>query len=104
MDTVRGLTALLEGFGDAAGRTPAEYYRLGERLGAAVDTAERASDPAVLSAVEAGADAIADGSNREIGALGLVSALRNDDVRRSLGMLVDVAERIGRDRRSASRE
>lgn len=99
MDTVVGLTALLEGFGDGADRTPEEYYRLGQRLGAAVDTAERASDPAVLSAVEAGADAVADDTDRTVGVLGLVGALRNDDVKRSLGTLVEAAERIGRERR-----
>jgi len=99
MDTVVGLTALLEGFGDAAGRSPAEYYELGERLGRAVDVAERASDPAVLATVEAGAGAIADEPDRRVGPLGLLSALRNDDVQRSLGTLVEVAERVGRERR-----
>ena len=104
MDTLVGLTALLEGFGDAAGRTQAEYYELGAQLGNALDTAERASDPAVLSVVEAGADAVAADSGRTVGALGLLSALRDDDVKRSLGTLVDVAERVGRERRTATVE
>lgn len=104
MDTLVGLTALLEGFGDAAGRTQAEYYELGAQLGNALDTAERASDPAVLSVVEAGADAVAADSGRTVCALGLLSALRDDDVKRSLGTLVDVAERVGRERRTATVE
>jgi uncharacterized protein YjgD (DUF1641 family) len=96
METVVGLGYLLEGFGDAADRTPREYYELGAQLGHAVDVAERASDPAVLDVVDAGAAAVAEGDiDRRVGFRGLVGALRNDDVQRSLGLLVDVAERVG---------
>jgi uncharacterized protein YjgD (DUF1641 family) len=96
METVVGLGYLLEGFGDATGRSPREYYELGEQLGRAVDVAERASDPAVLDVVDAGAGAIADGdTDRRVGLRGLIGAFRNDDVQRSLGMLVEAAERIG---------
>lgn len=96
METVVGLGYLLEGFGDASGRTPREYYELGEQLGHAVDVVERASDPAVLDVVDAGAAAVAEGdADRRVGLRGLLGALRNEDVQRSLGMLVDVAERTG---------
>ena len=96
METVIGLGYLLEGFGDASGRTPREYYELGEQLGHAVDVVERASDPAVLDVVDAGAAAVAEGdADRRVGLRGLLGALRNEDVQRSLGMLVDVAERTG---------
>jgi hypothetical protein len=105
MDTVVGLLAFLEGFGDAADRTPVEYRALGERVGRAVDAAERASDPAVLETIEAGASALADGTDRRVGPLGLVAALRNDDVQRTLGAVVETAERVGRTRaRPAERE
>jgi hypothetical protein len=105
MDTVVGLLAFLEGFGDAAARTPAEYRALGERVGRAVDAAERVTDPAVLETVEAGASALADGPDRRVGPLGLVAALRNDDVQRTLGAVVETAERVGRTRaRPAERE
>jgi len=96
MDTVAGLTALLEGFGDGADRTRAEYYELGRRLGHAVDTAERVSDPALLETVEAGAGAFTDEDvDRRVGLFGLLSALRNDDVKRTLGTVVEAAERVG---------
>jgi len=96
MDTVAGLTALLEGFGDGADRTQAEYYELGRRLGGAVDTAERVSDPALLETVEAGAGAFTDDDvDRRVGLFGLVAALRNDDVKRTLGTVVEAAERVG---------
>jgi len=98
MDTVVGLLAFLEGFSDAAGRTPAEYRALGEQVGRAVDAAEQVSDPAVLDTVEAGASALADGTDRRVGPLGLVAALRDDDVRRTLGTAVEAARRAGRTR------
>jgi uncharacterized protein YjgD (DUF1641 family) len=96
MDTIEGLAALLEGFGEGADRTPAEYRELGRRLGATVDTAERVSDPAVLETVEAGAGAFADEDvDRRVGVFGLLSALRDDDVQRTLGRVVEAAERVG---------
>ena len=98
METLVGLGHLLEGFGDAADRTPQEYYELGERLGYALDVAELASDPAVLDVVSAGADGLAADTDREVGLFGLVSALRDDDVRRSLGTALTVAERVGQTR------
>jgi hypothetical protein len=98
METLVGLGHLLEGFGDAADRTPQEYYELGERLGYALDVAEQASDPAVLDVVSAGADGLAADTDREVGLFGLVSALRDDDVRRSLGTALTVAERVGQTR------
>jgi hypothetical protein len=102
MDTVVGLTALLEGFGDAADRSPREYYELGEQLGRAADVAEHASDPAVLSAIDAGASAVGDETvDRQVGPMGLLSALRNDDIQRALGTAVEAAERVGRTRRSS---
>ena len=105
METVVGLGYLLEGFGDATDRSPREYYELGEQLGRAVDVAERASEPAVLDVVDAGAGAIADGdTDRRVGLRGLIGAFRNDDVQRSLGMLVEAAERIGATRGPERRE
>jgi uncharacterized protein YjgD (DUF1641 family) len=99
VDTLQGLLALLEGFGDAADRTPEEYYALGTQLGSAVDVAERASDPRVLETVDAGASAFTDEtSDRTVGLFGLLSALRNDDVQRTLGTVVEAAERVGRTR------
>ncbi|MFC6784459.1 DUF1641 domain-containing protein [Halobaculum halobium] len=103
MDTVRGLLALVEGFGDAADRSTEEYYRLGTQLGQAADVAERASDPRVIETLDAGASAFADETaDRRVGLFGLFSALRNDDVQRTLGTLVDAAERVGRTRNSGS--
>ena len=100
METLHGLVALLEGFGDGAERTTEEYYELGRRLGAAAETAGRVADPAVLETVEAGAGAVAEPSDRRVGVFGLLSALRNDDVQRTLGTVVEVAERVGAARRT----
>ncbi|MFQ3284488.1 MAG: hypothetical protein ACI9TI_001397 [Natronomonas sp.] len=100
METLHGLVALLEGFGESAGRTTAEYYELGRRLGGAAETADRVADPAVLETVEAGAGAVAENSDRQVGILGLLSALRNDDVQRTLGTVVEAAERVGATRRA----
>jgi len=99
MATVRGLLALVEGFGDAADRSTEEYYRLGTQLGQAADLAEEASDPRVVETLDAGASAFTDETaDRRVGLFGLVSALRNDDVQRTLGTLVEAAERVGRTR------
>ena len=99
METVRGLLALVEGFGDAADRDTEEYYRLGTQLGRATDLVDRASDPQVVETLDAGASAFADErSDRRVGLVGLLSALRNDDVQRTLGTLVEAAERAGRTR------
>jgi uncharacterized protein YjgD (DUF1641 family) len=96
METVRGLFALVEGFGDAADRSTEEYYRLGTQLGRAADVAERASDPRVVETLDAGASAFTDETaDRRVGLFGLISALRNDDVQRTLGTLVEAAERAG---------
>jgi uncharacterized protein YjgD (DUF1641 family) len=97
MNTIRGLIALVDGFGDAADRSHEEYYRLGTQLGQAADVAERASDPQVVEALDAGASAFTDETtDRRVGLFGLFSALRNDDVQRTLGTLVEAAERVGR--------
>ncbi|WP_152422933.1 DUF1641 domain-containing protein [Halorubrum kocurii] len=99
METVRGLLALVEGFGDAADRSTEEYYRLGTQLGQATDLAERASDPQIVETLDAGASAFTDETaDRRVGVLGLVSALRNDDVQRTLGTLIEAAERVGQTR------
>jgi uncharacterized protein YjgD (DUF1641 family) len=99
MATVRGLLALVEGFGDAADRSTEEYYQLGTQLGQAADLAEQATDPRVVETLDAGASAFTDETaDRRVGLFGLVSALRNDDVQRTLGTLVDAAERVGRTR------
>jgi hypothetical protein len=99
MATVRGLLALVEGFGDSADRSTEEYYRLGTQLGQVADLAEQATDPRVVETLDAGASAFTDETaDRRVGLFGLVSALRNDDVQRTLGTLVDAAERVGRTR------
>ncbi|MFC4405987.1 DUF1641 domain-containing protein [Haloarchaeobius iranensis] len=101
METFRGLVALVEGFGDAADRSTDEYYRLGTQLGEAATVAERATDPHVVETLDAGASALADETtDRRVGLLGLLGALRNDDVQRTLGTLVEAAERVGRVRSS----
>ncbi len=105
METVRGLLALVEGFGDAADRSTEEYYQLGTQLGQAADVADRASDPQILETLDAGASAFTDEtSDRRVGLFGLLSALRNSDVQRTLGTLVDAAERVGQTRRSGRSE
>ena len=102
MATVRGLLALVEGFGDAADRSTEEYYQLGTQLGQATDLAEQASDPRVVETLDAGASAFTDETtDRRVGLFGLVSALRNDDVQRTLGTLVEAAERVGRTRNAS---
>jgi hypothetical protein len=96
MDTIRGLLALVEGFGDAADRSPEEYYRVGAQLGEAADAAERASAPRVIEPLDAVVSAFTDETaDRQVGLIGLVSALRSDDVQRTLGTLVEAAERAG---------
>lgn len=103
LSTLLDALALVEGFGDAADRSTEEYYRLGTQLGQAADVAERASDPRVVETLDAGASAFTDETaDRRVGLFGLFSALRNDDVQRTLGTLVEAAERVGRTRNSGS--
>ncbi|WP_166377390.1 DUF1641 domain-containing protein [Halorubrum sp. BOL3-1] len=105
METVRGLLALVEGFGDAADRGTEEYYQLGAQLGQAADLAEQASDPQIVETLDAGASAFTDKTtDRRVGLFGLISALRNDDVQRTFGTLVEAAERVGQTRDSSRSE
>jgi len=105
METVRGLLALVEGFGDAADRSTEEYYQLGTQLGEAADLAEQASDPQIVETLDAGVSAVTDKTTeRRVGLLGLISALRNNDVQRTLGTLVEAAERVGQTRRPSQSE
>ena len=97
METLRGLLALLDGFGDAADRSTEEYYQLGTQLGQAADVVERASDPQVVETVDAGVSAFTDETNdRRVGLFGLLSAFRNDDVQRTIGTMIEATERAGR--------
>ncbi|WP_179233288.1 DUF1641 domain-containing protein [Halorubrum ezzemoulense] len=96
METVRGLLALVKGFGDAADRNTEEYYQLGTQLGQAADLVEQVSDPQTVETLDAGASAFTDkATDRRVGLLGMISALRNDNVQRTLGTIVEAAERVG---------
>lgn len=71
-------------------------YELGQNLGNMLWLGNRLGDPAVTESIDAGLSAFTDESaSRKIGPLGLINALRDENVRRALGTLVEFLRRMG---------
>jgi len=72
-----------------------EPYQLGQNLGHMMWLAQRIGDPQVLKTLDAGLGAFAEEEPKEMGLLGLLGALRNRNVRRGIGRIVDFLRRVG---------
>ena len=93
---IADLRLVLAGFADAHEESDVDPYEMGQGLGRAMVLGAAVGDPDVVDAVDAGLGAFrADREPEPVGLFGLLSALREDDVRAGLGQLVDVIRRIG---------
>ena len=80
---------------DATGDHDIEPYQLGQNLGHVMWFTQRVGDPEVLETLDAGLGAFAEEEPKEIGVLGLVGALRDRNVRRGIGRIVEFLRRVG---------
>jgi uncharacterized protein YjgD (DUF1641 family) len=93
--TVRQLRMLTAGFTEVTADHDIEPYEFGQNLGHMVWFANQLGDPEFLETLDAGMDAFAQEEPEEVGLLGLVSALREHNVRRGVGRIVDFLRRVG---------
>ena len=91
------LRMLVAGFADArAERETPDMYELGQNLENLVAVGETAAQPEIAEALQAGMTAFTDDTEpKKVGPLGLFSALRDSDVKRALGTLVEALRRMG---------
>jgi len=95
--TIRDLRQITAGMADAYDDTEVEPYTFGRNLGNAMTFAQKVGDPATMDTLDAGLSALTEEEPPErVGLFGLFGALRDDDVQRGLGRLVEAIRRIGR--------
>lgn len=93
---IADLRLVVAGFTDAQEDATVEPYELGQSLGHAVSLGTTVGDPRVVDTVDAGLSAFTeDDPPKTVGIVGLVGALRDDDVRAGLGRLIEAIRRIG---------
>lgn len=93
---IADLRMVLAGFVDAHEETDVDPYEMGQGLGRAMALGAAVGDPDVVETVDAGLGALrSDEEPEPVGLLGLLGALRDDDVRAGLGQIVDVVRRMG---------
>jgi uncharacterized protein YjgD (DUF1641 family) len=93
---IADLRLVVAGFVDAQADADLEPYELGQNLGRALSLGATVGDPQVVETVDASLGAFTDDDPPEqVGLLGLLGALRDDDVRAGLGRLVEAVRRIG---------
>ena len=96
-DPIADLRMAVAGFADARAEADLEPYELGQRLGHALSLGATVGDPRVVETVDAGLSAFtAEEPPKKLGLLGLLGALRDDDVRAGIGRLVEAIRQIGK--------
>lgn len=93
--TIRDLRMVTAGYVDATGDREIEPYRLGENLGHLTWFAQEVGDPRVVETLDAGLGAFTEEEPDEVGLFGLLGALRDRNVRRGLGRVVEFLRRLG---------
>jgi uncharacterized protein YjgD (DUF1641 family) len=95
-DVIADLRMAVAGFADArADRETPDMYELGQNLENLMALTETAAQPEVAGSLEAALSAFSEDEEPEkLGLFGLLGALRDDDVQRSLGRLVAAARRM----------
>jgi len=95
--SIRHVRQIAAGMTDAYDETAVEPYTFGRNLGNAMTFAGRLGDPATMDTLDAGLSALTEDEPPErVGLVGLFRALRDEDVQRGLGRLVEAIRRIGR--------
>jgi uncharacterized protein YjgD (DUF1641 family) len=95
---IEDLRMAVAGFADAREeRETPDMYEMGRNLENLAALAETAAQPEVAGSLEAALSAFSDDEEpKKVGLFGLLGALRDDDVQRSLGRLVEAARRMSR--------
>ncbi|EFW92270.1 hypothetical protein ZOD2009_09435 [Haladaptatus paucihalophilus DX253] len=90
------LRMVAAGFSDARGDRELEPYEMGQNLGNMLSLTERLGDPNLINSVDAGLSAFTDDRTTERTSVwGLLNALRDNDVQRGFGTLVEFLRRMG---------
>ena len=91
------LRLVAAGFADSrSSETDIDPYKIGQHLGNMFWLTERLGNPQFIGSVDAGLTAFTDETaSKKLGPLGMVRALRDDDVQRALGQLVEFLRRMG---------
>lgn len=92
---IRQSRLVAAGLVDATGEYDIDPYQLGQNLGNVMWFTQQVGDPQVLKTLDAGLGAFAEEEPKEMGVLGLLSALRDRNVRRGIGRIVEFLRRVG---------
>jgi uncharacterized protein YjgD (DUF1641 family) len=93
--SIRQVRLVAAGFADATDDREADPYQLGQNLGHMLWFAQDLGDPQFLTTLDAGLGAFADEDPDEVGVWGLFGALRDRNVRRGVGRVVEFLRRVG---------
>jgi uncharacterized protein YjgD (DUF1641 family) len=93
--SIRQLRLITAGFADATEEREIEPYQLGENLGTMLWFAQELGDPRLLRTLDAGMEAFTEEDPDEVGLFGLLGALRERNVRRGVGRIVEFLRRVG---------
>lgn len=98
-EPIRDLRMLVAGLSDAYSESEVEPYQLGQNLGRMLALGQQLGDQNLVEAAEAGLGAFTDDEPpKKVGFFGLLAAMRDPDVRRGIGTMVDVLRRMGASR------
>lgn len=90
------LRMMVAGMSSTYAEADVEPYQLGQNLGNMLVLGYRLGDEELVDAVESGLGAFTEEEPPEkVGLLGMLGALRDDDVRQGLGMLIEFLRRMG---------
>jgi len=92
---IRQSRLVAAGVVDATSAHDIEPYQLGQNLGNVMWFTQQVGDPQVLKTLDAGLGAFAEEEPKEMGILGLLGALRDRNVRRGIGRIIEFLRRVG---------
>lgn len=93
--SIRQLRLVTAGFADATDDRGVEPYELGRNVGHVLLFTQDLGDPQLLRTLDAGMGAFSEDDPDEVGLFGLLGALRDRNVRRGLGRMVEFLRRVG---------
>jgi uncharacterized protein YjgD (DUF1641 family) len=93
---IEDLRLAAEGFMDAQNQRDVDMYEFGQSLANVVTLTETLGDPKVARSLDATLGAFAEEDPEPVGLFGLLGAMRDAEVKRGLGRLVEALRRLGR--------
>lgn len=99
------LRLLGTGFADGYDELEADPYQLGQNLARTLVLADRLGDPELVDAVDSGLSAFTDDQTPpKRGLWGTLKALRDENVQRGIGTLIEFLKRMGESRQTTSKD